>query len=105
MKIKTNDNVKILSGKDRGKSGKVIQVLRNKRGEPYVVVEGCNLRKKHLRKGKQNEKGRIIELAFPLHASNVMFIDPSTKLPTRIGFTREGDVKKRVAKRSGVIIS
>ena len=83
MKIKTNDNVKILSGKDRGKSGKVIQVMFDKRHEPYVVVEGFNLRKKHLRPGKRGEKGRVIELAAPVHMSNVMLIDPNTKKPTR----------------------
>lgn len=105
MKIKTGDNVKILSGKDRGKTGKVIQVLLHpKKNQLYVVVEGLNLRKKHLKAQKRGEKGQTIELAFPVHVSNVMLVDPSTKKPTRVGFKIEGKEKKRVAKKSGEYI-
>ncbi len=105
MKIKTNDNVKVLSGKDRGKTGKVIQVMFDARHEPYAVVEGLNLRKKHLRPGKRGEKGRVIELSAPIHISSVMLIDPNSKKPSRVGFIREGNEKKRVAKRSGSVIA
>lgn len=85
MKIKTNDNVKVLSGRDRGKTGKVLQVLQNKgTGGKYVVVEGVNLRKKHLRPKQKSEPGRVIELAAPLHASKVMVVDPKSKQPTRL---------------------
>ncbi|MEK7623249.1 MAG: 50S ribosomal protein L24 [Patescibacteria group bacterium] len=105
MKIKTGDNVKVLSGKDRGKTGKVIQVLVNKKNnQRYVVVEGVNMRKKHLRRQKQGDKGQVIELAAPLHASKVMLIDPGSKQPTRVGFRFEGNEKKRVAKKSGAVI-
>src|SRR3990167_8578603 len=105
MKIKTGDNVKVLSGKNRGKTGKVIQVLVNKiTCQSFVVVEGLNLRKKHMRAKKGNEKGQTIELSYPMHASNVMLIDPSSHKPTRIGFIFEGNEKKRVAKRSGVTL-
>jgi len=105
MKIKTGDNVKVLSGKDRGKTGKVIQVLTHpKKKQKYVVVEGLNLRKKHLKAQKRGEKGQTIELSFPIHASNVMLIDPNTKKPTRVGFKVEGKDKKRLAKRSGEYI-
>lgn len=101
MKIKTNDNVKVLSGKDRGKTGKVIQVLTNKEtGDRYVVVEGANMRKKHL-KPRQGEKGQVISLAAPLHVSKVMLIDPKSNKPTRVGFRVEGESKVRVAKRTG----
>lgn len=105
MKIKTGDNVKIISGRDAGKIGKVIQVLKRKEtGQFFVVVEGVNMRKKHMRTRKQGQKGQILELAAPLHASKVMVIDPSSKKPTRIGYTRDGENKKRVAKRSGEMI-
>lgn len=105
MKIKSGDNVKILSGRDAGKTGKVIQVLKNKATEEFfVVVEGVNMRKKHMKTRKRGEKGQVLELAAPMHISKVMFIDPSTKEPTRVGFTREGDTKKRIAKKSGQLI-
>lgn len=105
MKIKTGDNVKILSGKDAGKQGKVIQVLKRKEtGQFFVVVEGVNMRKKHLKTRKKGEKGQVLELAAPLHASKVMIIDPSSKKPTRIGYKRDGENKVRVAKKSGETI-
>ena len=105
MKIKNNDNVKIISGREKGKTGKVIQVLKKKStGQFFVVVEGANMRKKHLRTRKAGEKGQILELAAPLHASKVMVLDPSTKKPTRIGYTKDGETKKRIAKKSGEMI-
>lgn len=105
MKIKTGDKVKVLSGKSRGKTGKVIQVLENKQKRQfYVVVEGANLLKKHLRPKKQGEKGRTIELPAPMHISKVMLIDPKSGKPTRVGFKQEGNEKKRVAKVSGEFV-
>ena len=102
MKIKTNDNVKVLSGRDKGKTGKVIQVLKSKKkNQRYVVVEGLNVRKKHLKAQKSGEKGQIIELSFPIHLSNVMLVDPNSKKPTRVGYKIEGSEKKRIAKKSG----
>jgi len=105
MKIKTGDKVKVLSGKDAGKTGKVIQVLVNKgNGQTYVVVEGVNKLKKHLNARKQNEKGQIIELSAPLQISKVMLIDNKSGKPTRVGYKIEGNDKKRVAKKSGEYI-
>jgi len=105
MKIKTGDNVKVLSGKDRGKTGKVVQVLKNdKNNQSYVVVEGVNVLKKHLRAGRRGDQGQIIELPAPLHSSSVMLIDPKSQKPTRVGAKMEGSDKKRVAKRSGEFI-
>lgn len=100
MKIKTGDKVKILKGKDAGKTGKVIQVLT---GE-YVVVEGANILKKHMRARRQGEKGQMIELPAPIRIGNVMLIDPKSGKPTRVGFKKEGNEKKRVAKVSGEFI-
>ena len=105
MKIKVNDNVKVVGGKDRGKTGKVIQVLRNKKNKQnYVVIEGVNMRKKHLKTQNRGEKGQVIELAAPLHISSVMLIDASSKKPTRVGFKIEGKSKKRISKKSGEFI-
>ncbi len=104
MNIKTGDNVKVIAGKDRGKTGKVVQVLFNKRkGEHYVVVDGVNVLKKHMR-AKRGQKGQIIELPSPIHMSNVMVVDPKLNKPTRIGYTIEADTKKRVGKKSGEFI-
>lgn len=100
MKIKTGDKVKILKGKDAGKTGKVVQVLT---GE-YVVVEGANILKKHMRARKQGEKGQMIELPAPIRIGNVMLIDPKSGKPTRVGFKKEGNEKKRVSKASGEFI-
>lgn len=96
MKIKTNDKVKILAGKDRGKEGKVIQVFPK---EGKIVVEGLNLMKKHLRPKKRGEKGQVIELAAPFSASNVMLICEKCGKPTRVGYKFEGDIKKRTCKK------
>jgi len=102
MKVKKNDMVKVLSGKDRGKTGKIIQVLRQPAiDKVFVVVEGVNLRKKHLRGSGKERKGQTIELSAPLHMSKVMVVDPKTNKPTRIGYRVEGTSKKRIAKKSG----
>jgi len=105
MKIKTGDNVKILSGKDRGKTGKVVQVLTHKAsGQRYVVVEGMNVMKKHLRTQRSGEKGQVIELSAPIHMSAVMVIDPKSNKSTRVGYQTEGDTKRRVARSSGELL-
>ncbi len=105
MTIKTGDKVKVLVGKDRGKTGKVMQILQNKNNkQTYVVVENINVLKKHMRPRRQGEKGQIIELSAPLHISNVMLLDPKSGKPTRVGHKIEGKEKKRVAKISGEYI-
>lgn len=72
MKIKKGDNVKIITGKDKGKKGKIVKVLVQ---ENKVVVEGINMMKKHQRPKKSGEKGFKIDIAMPLHASNVKKVD------------------------------
>ncbi|MEI6750848.1 MAG: 50S ribosomal protein L24, partial [Bacteroidota bacterium] len=96
MKIKTNDRVKILSGKDKGKEGKVIQVFPN---ESKLVVEGVNIMKKHLRTRKQGEKGQVIELAAPMFAGKTILICPKCNRTTRVGYKMEAGAKKRVCKK------
>lgn len=101
MKIKTNDQVKIIAGKDKGKTGKVLQVFPKRE---RVVVEGANLMKKHLRTQRQGEKGQIIELAGPIHASNVVLICPKCSHETRVGYKTEADIKKRQCKKCHEVI-
>ncbi|HLC70160.1 MAG TPA: 50S ribosomal protein L24 [Patescibacteria group bacterium] len=101
MKIKTNDQVKIIQGKDRGKTGKVIQVFR---ADNKVVVEGMNKIKKHLRARKQGEKGQTIELSAPITGSNVMLVCTKCQAPTRVGYKFEGDKKMRVCRKCKEVI-
>ena len=98
MKVKVGDNVKVLTGKDKGKEGKVLYTLRKK---DRVVVEGVNIVKKH-RKGNGQDSGGIMEIEAPIHASNVMLVDPKTKKPTRVGITMDekNNKKIRISKKS-----
>lgn len=98
MNLKVGDKVVVIAGSSKGKEGKIIKVLKN---ENKVIVEGCNIIKKH-KKGNGQETGGILEVEAPIHASNVMIIDPKTKKRTRIGHTIDKDNKKiRIAKKSG----
>ena len=76
MKIKVGDNVKVIAGADKGKTGKVTKTLKN---ENRVVVEGVHVVKKHIKPGRTNETGGIIEMEAPIHVSNVKLVD-DTKL-------------------------
>lgn len=101
MKIKTGDNVVVIAGKDRNKTGKVMRVLE-KSGR--VVVEGLNTVTRHMKKTAQ-KKGQKVSFEAPLNASNVMLIDPKTKKATRIGYRVSKDGKKeRIAKNSNTVI-
>jgi large subunit ribosomal protein L24 len=105
MKIKTGDNVAIIHGKDRGKTGTVLQILTDKKtGKKKIVVEGVNKLKKHLR-ARGGEKGRVIELPAPFDISNAMVIDSKTNRPTRVGYSLDGDKKTRVSKTSNTPIA
>lgn len=97
MNFKTGDKVVVISGKDKGKEGKITHVLRS---ENRVVVEGINIVKKHV-KGNGQQAGSINEMEAPIHASNVMIVDPKTNKPTRIGHKIDKDGKKiRISKKS-----
>lgn len=95
-KIKINDKVQILSGKDKGKVGKVIQVFPN---ENKMVVEGINIIKKHLRASKQGQKGQILELSAPLSIAKTAFFCPHCEKGVRVGFRLEGESKTRVCRK------
>ena len=101
MKIKRGDNVIIISGKDKDKTGKVLRVLS---GKEVAVVEGINMKKKHQKPRRSGQKGQIIEFAAPVHVSNIMLIDPKTKKRTRVGFKIQKGKKVRIAKRSNTIL-
>ena len=97
MKLKTGDKVVAIAGKDKGKEGKINKVLRD---ENKVVVEGINIAKKHVKPNGQ-ESGSIVEMEMPIHASNVMIVDPKTKKGTRVGHNIDKNGKKiRVSKKS-----
>lgn len=101
MKIKKGDQVEIIAGKDRGKRGKVIQVLAS---EDRIVVEGANLVKRHRKPRKEGEQGERIERPAPIHVSNAMVVCPETGKPTRIGYRIEGGEKVRISKKSGKVL-
>lgn len=84
MKIHKGDNVKVLSGKDRGKTGKVLQVLTS---DERIVVENVNRRKKNVRPKREGEKGQIVEFNAPMHVSNAQVICPKCGKPNRTGRT------------------
>ena len=95
MKIKTGDNVKILAGKDKGKTGKVLQVFPVRE---RASVEGVNILIKHLRSGKQGEKGQRVEFPAPIRIDNLALICPKCGKPTRVSYevskTEKGKSKK-----------
>jgi large subunit ribosomal protein L24 len=104
MKIRTDDNVIVIAGKDRGKTGKVMRVDPSK---GRVYVEGLNMIKRHQRPvaGRPNLQIGVIEKEGPIHVSNVAIVDPKTHKPTRVGVTRnEQGARVRVTRRSGVEI-
>ena len=93
MKFKKGDNVQVISGKDKGKKGKISQVfsVNNK-----VVIENVNKMIRHIKPKREGEKGQRIEFFAPVNASNVMVICPKCNKPTRVGFKHtQGDEKKQ----------
>ncbi len=98
MKLKKGDNVIVIAGKDRGKKGLVVRVLP---GVNRIVIDGVNVVKKQRRARRRDEKGTIIDVSMPIHASNVMIVDPKSGKQTRLGKKKMGDKFIRVAKKSG----
>lgn len=104
MKIRKNDNVIVISGNSRGKSGKVLKVYPDRL---RVIVEGVNIIKRHTRPNQRNPQGGIVQREAPIHVSNVMLLDPKSSQPTRVGTTVTTDAttgkkrRMRVAKATG----
>jgi large subunit ribosomal protein L24 len=101
MKIKKGDLVLVISGKYRGKKGKVLRALPK---ENKVVVEGVNLVKKHLKPRSGREKGEIVTIFAPISVSNVKLLCPNCQKPTRIGFKFENGKKVRICKKCQSVI-
>ena len=97
MKIKKGDNVLVTAGRDKGKQGIVIKTLRDNN---QVIVEGVNVKKKHV-KSTADREGGVVEMNHPIDASNVSLIDPASNTPTRVGISRDSGKKVRIAKKSG----
>jgi len=104
LKIRRDDTVRVIAGKDRGRTGRVKSVdPKNQR----VYVEGVNIVKRHIKPRtlrdtqRAQEIGGIVEMEGPIHVSNVMLIDPDSGEPTRVGVKRDGGNRVRVAKKSG----
>ena len=98
MKIKKGDNIIVISGRDKGKKGKVGQVLPQKQ---RIVVEGLNMRKKTIRPRQQGQKGQIVEVALSFDASNAKIVCPKCDKPTRVGYKMEDNKKYRFCKKCG----
>lgn len=97
VKLKKGDNVRIIAGKDKGKEGRILKIIRK---DGRVIVEGRNMVKKTIRAQREGEKGSIAEIESPLQISNVMILCKKCG-PTRIGFDVSGDSKNRVCKKCG----
>ena len=97
-RIRKGDMVEILAGNDRGKRGKVLRVITDK---DRVVVEGVNLRWKHMRKSQQNPQGGRVRREIAVHVSNVMLFDEASEARTRVGYQVVDGKKVRVSKRTG----
>jgi len=101
LKIKKGDKVVVITGRDKGKTGEVMKVLRE---ENRLIVQGVHMVKRHQRQTMQVQGG-IVEKEASIHVSNVAYVDPKTDKPTRVGYkTLEDGRKVRFAKRSGEVI-
>lgn len=96
MKVKVGDNVKVLTGKDKGKEGKVLYTLRKKE---RVVVEGVNIVKKHMKPSRMNETGGILEVENPIHVSNVKVL--TAKEDKKVKEVKEVKTEKKATKKKG----
>jgi large subunit ribosomal protein L24 len=101
MKIKTGDNVIVISGDDKGKTGKVLKAMPKTH---TVIVDGINVHKKHVKPTQANPKGEIKDINSPIPTSKVALVDPKTGKATKVGYKLQGEKKVRFAKASGTII-
>ena len=101
MKIKKNDTIKIITGKDRGKSGKVLKVfpVKNK-----ILIDGLNVYKKHVKPKKQGEKGQTVLVPRPIYVSNAMLVCSSCGNSVRAGYRLGNEKKERICKKCGAVI-
>jgi large subunit ribosomal protein L24 len=97
FKLKKEDTVEVIAGKDKGKRGRVLKVLRDK---DRIIVEGANIMKKAQKKRKRNDRGGIAELPAPIHSSNLMIVCKKCG-PVRIGYKIDGNTKTRICRKCG----
>jgi large subunit ribosomal protein L24 len=100
FKIKKDDTVQIIAGKDKGKRGRILKILRDK---DRVVVEGANIVKKAQKRRNQQDRGGIAEVEAAMHSSNLMIVCKKCG-PTRIGYRFEGTAKMRVCRKCGEVL-
>ncbi|EPF26553.1 50S ribosomal protein L24 [Treponema sp. Marseille-Q4132] len=98
FKIKKNDNVEVLAGKDKGKRGSVVRIIPKK---DKVIVSGVNIVKKAMKRRSQQDQGGIVEVEAPLHISNVGIVCKKCGRPVKIGYKIDGDKKVRVCRKCG----
>lgn len=98
MKLKTGDQVLIISGKDRGRKGKILKTLPK---EGKIVVEGINIHKKHVRPKRQGEKGQVVQVPAPMDSSNAKLVCAKCSKPARAGHKVTSGKKYRVCKKCG----
>jgi large subunit ribosomal protein L24 len=101
MHVKKGDTVKVITGKDKGKTGVILESLPKK---SRVLVEGINIVKKHAKPSQDNPQGGILNKEAAIHVSNVMIVDPKTGEPTRVGYDVVDGKKVRIAKKSGEVL-
>lgn len=100
FKLRREDLVQVIAGKDKGKQGKILKIDREK---GRVIVAGINMIKKAMKKKSQTDRGGIVEIEAPLHISNVMIVCKKCG-PVRIGYKFDGDTKKRVCRKCGEVL-
>ena len=101
FKIRKDDQVEIIAGKDKGKRGNVVRVIRDK---DRVIVAGCNIVKKAMKKRSQQDQGGIVEIEAPLNISNVGIVCKKCGRPVKVGYKIDGDKKVRVCRKCGDIL-
>ena len=97
FKLRKEDTVEVIAGKDKGKRGRILKILRDK---DRIIVEGANMVKKAQKKRKQQDRGGIAEIAAAIHSSNLMIVCKKCG-PTRIGYKLGGEAKTRVCRKCG----
>lgn len=101
VKLHIDDKVMVISGKNKGKTGKVLKLFKNTN---RVLIEGVNKVKRHLKPGAVSKEGGIIEIERPINISNVMYLDEKTNKPSKLGFKIVEGKKYRLSKKSGEVL-
>jgi large subunit ribosomal protein L24 len=100
-KLRKEDLVQVITGKDKGKQGKILKIDHDK---DRVIVAGINMAKKAMKKKSQTDRGGIAEIEAALHISNVMIVCKKCGKPVKVGYKLDGDVKKRVCRKCGEVL-